>query len=245
MHHSRPLGNSASPYEEAEANGSPGAEFIYNRELGRSRDNWLRYGIEGAVNYLYLDLDDRSSFAARAERTTDAYSFTPGTTPPLTPPAYQGSFGGPGFVIGATPASSSTGRIPGGAMVRGRREFAADVWGLRLGPYGDIPLGTNFNLSLSAGVAVGVVSASASWNETVFIGGSRVATSRGSGDDLGAVWGGYVGGKVAWQVSRHWSMEVGAQFQNLGVYDRKLGGRKVELDLSRSVFCVVGASYNF
>jgi hypothetical protein len=244
MHRSKPVGSSASP-DTGGDDVNPGAEFTYNRELGRRDDNKLRYGIEAAVNYLNVDLSDRGSFAAGVVRTTDAYPFTPGTTPPLTPPSYQGSYGGPGFVIGDTPSSSTTGFAPGGATVAGRRQFEADIWGFRLGPYMEIPMGTNFDLSLSAGVAVGVVSASASWNETVIISGSRAATSRGSGDDLGVVWGGYVSAKVAWHLSQHWSVEAGAQFQSLGTYDQKLGGRKVELDLSRSVFGVAGVSYSF
>jgi hypothetical protein len=241
MHRSKALGNSKSPYNGGD-DVDPGAEFTYNRELGRREDNKLRYGIEAAANYLNVDLSDRGSFAAGIVRTTDAYPFMPETTPPLSP--YQGSFDGPGFVIGDTP-SSSTGYLPSGATVAGRRQFEAHVWGFRLGPYLEIPMGTNFDLSLSAGLAAGVVSASASWNETIFINGSRAATSRGSGDDLGVVWGGYASAKIEWHLSEHWSVEAGAQFQSLSPYEKALGGRKVELDLSRSVFGVAGVSYSF
>lgn len=245
MHRTTPAGNSAPPFGVEKGDANPGAEFTYNRELGRREDGKLSYGIEVAANYLNVDLDDRSSFAAGTMRTTDAYSFTPGTTPPLTPPPYQGSFNGPGFAVGGTPTSSSTVPLSGGAMVKGYRQFEADVWGFRLGPYADIPLVTNLDLSLSAGAAVGLVSASASWNETIFIGGSQAATSRGSGHDLDVVWGGYASAKLACHLSQRWRVEAGVQFQSLGVYDKALGGRKVELDLSRSVFGVVGASYSF
>ena len=241
MHRSRPVAGSAAPAGVDANDPNLGAELAYNRELGRNGS--VRWGVEVAANYLNVEFDDRSSFTAGIVRTTDTYPFTPGTTPPLAP--YQGNYGGPGFVIGGTPTSSSTRYLADGALVSGHRGFDADVWGFRLGPYVDFPLGTNWNLSLSAGVAVGLVSADASWNERISINNTLVATSRGHGDDFSVLWGGYLGAKVSYRLSDHWSIEGGAQFQALGKYDESLGGRKVELDLGHAIFLVAGLSYSF
>ena len=241
MHRSRPVADSASPNEVNAGDPNLGAELAYNRELGRSKNT--RWGLEVAANYFNVNFDDRSSYEAGIVRTTDTYPFTPGTTPPL--PGYQGNYGGPGFVIGGTPISSSTRYVSDGAVVSGRRAFNADVWGFRLGPYVDFPMGTNWNFSLSAGLAVGLVSAQASWNENISISGTTVATSRGRGDDFSVLWGGYASAKVSRRLSERWSIEGGAQFQALGTYDESLGGRQVELDLGHAVFLVVGLSYSF
>ena len=158
-----------------------GFEFAYDRELGK-RDK-LRYGLEAAVNYMNLSLKDTSAFSGNVSRLTDAYPFTLGTTPPTAP--YQGSFDGPGFVLGATPVSSTTALIPGGATVVDQRNFDADIWGFRLGPYAEYPLGRNVDLWFSGGLAVGLVDGSASWRETASLAGGGTMVGSGGGSDLG------------------------------------------------------------
>ena len=235
--------NTASPAGKSEDNPNLGAELAYNRELGQRGK--MHYGIEAAVNFFNISLQDKSSFAGGVFRTTDAYPFTPGTTPPLTPPTYQGTYAGPGFVLGDTPVSSTTTFLPGGANITGQRQFDANIWGFRLGPYAQIPLGTNFDLSFSAGLAAGLVCSSASWHETVTVTGGPTATSAGRGSDMSLLLGGYASAKATYHLSQRWSLEGGVQFQTLGVYDKSVGGRKVELDLSKSIFIVVGLGYSF
>ncbi|EEF59131.1 hypothetical protein [Pedosphaera parvula] len=235
--------NVSSPNGVDRSDANYGAEFVYNRELGKHGK--MTYGLEVAANYLRVDLNDHSSFFGSATRTTDAYAFTPGTTPPQAPPAYQGSFDGPGFVIGSTPVSSTAAALPGGAAIVGNREFNANIWGLRLGPYVEFPLCNTVNLSLSAGLAAALVNGSASWSETAFITGGGTATGSGSGHDLSMLYGGYVNAKVEWQLSERWSAEGGVQFQTLSSYEHNFSGRTVELDLSQSIFITLGAGYKF
>ena len=241
MSRSTPLRGGSSPFGVDEDDAQLGAELAYNRELFRHQNQ--RYGLELAVNYMNIGFDDDSSFRAATRKTTDAYPFHNGTTPPLAP--YEGTFGGPGFVLGDTPVSSVTRRVAGGATVSGQREFDANVWGFRLGPYADFPMGTNWNFSLSAGLAVGLVDASAKWNERIYINNNLVARSRGEGDDFGVLWGGYVSGKISYRINDQWRLEGGAQFQALGKYDERIDGRRVELDLGKAVFVTAGLSYSF
>lgn len=67
-------------------------------------------------------LDDRRLLMGNVSRLTDTYPFTPGTTPPIAPPTYQGSYDGPEFVIGATPTNSTTLFVPNGATITGQRK---------------------------------------------------------------------------------------------------------------------------
>jgi hypothetical protein len=219
-------------------NPSFGGELTYNRLLGVKGD--ARYGLEAAVNYLNLSLHAKDTFRGSATRVTDAYPFTPGTTPPdTTTGPYQGSYVGPGFVIGDTPVSSSTVVIPG-ATVTDTRRFDGDLWGFRLGPYLEIPLDDPVNLSISAGLAVGLLNADAAWSQT-----SGSSTLSGSGSDCDVLWGGYVSAAVTWYLSERWSLIGGGQFQTLGDYEHSFGGRKVEVDLSNCWFVTLGLSYKF
>jgi hypothetical protein len=220
-----------------------GFEFTYDRELG-NRDK-LHYGLEAAVNYMNLSLKDTSVSSGNVSRLTDAYPFTPGTTPPLTPPVYQGSFNGPGFLLGYTPVSSTTALIPGGATIVDQRNYDADIWGFRLGPYVEYPLSQNIDLWFSGGLAVGLVDGSASWKETASLAGGGTAFGSGGGSDLGLLWGGYLSAKVSWQLSERWSAEGGVQYQYLGTYEHNFGGQAMQLDLSKSVFITIGLGYSF
>ena len=241
MHRSTVLADAPSVTGVDEDNPQCGFEFAYDRELGK-RDK-LHYGLEAAVNYMNLSFKDTSPFSANVSRLTDAFPFTPGTTPPTAP--YQGSFNGPGFVLGSTPASSTTALIPGGATVVDQRNFDADIWGFRLGPYAEYPLGRNVDLWFSGGLAAALLDGSASRKETASLAGGGTMVSSGGGSDFGLLWGGYLSAKVSWQLSERWSAEGGVQYQYLGTYEHNFGGQVVQLDLSKSMFITIGLGYSF
>jgi len=241
MHRSTVAANAPSATGVGEDDPQCGFEFAYDRELGR-RDK-LHYGLEAAVNYMNLSLKDKSAYSGDVSRLTDAYSFTPGTTPPLAP--YQGSFDGPGFVLGATPVSSTTALIAGGAAIVDQRNFDADIWGFRLGPYAEYSLSQDIDLWFSGGLAVGMVDGSASWKETAALLGGATMVGSGGGSDLGLLWGGYLSAKISWQFSERWSAEGGVQYQYLGTYQHNYGGQVMQLDLSKSIFLTLGLDYRF
>lgn len=224
-----------------------GVEVTYNRHLGTKRG--VHYGVEAAVNYLSISLRDSRSYSGTTSRTTDAFPFTPGTTPPGASPSnpYQGSYDGWGFLLGDTPVATATAVVPGGFAIAGTREFEADLWGGRLGPYLDLALGssTNWYLWLSGGLAVGLLSAEASWSETLSLPGPVALASLGRGSDCDVLWGWYVGANISYDINERWSAVAGVQFQDLGRYSHDFGGRTVELDLSKSIFITMGASYRF
>ena len=182
-------------------------------------------------------VNDNSSFVTHV---TDAYPFTPGTTPPRATPAapYQGSYEGPAFVLGDTLVSSVVTAI-------GQQRLDSDIWGFRLGPYLETPLCTNINLSVSGGLAVGLLNSTASWTQTVSVTGGSSASTVTSHDDFNALWGYYLRANASWQLSKRWSAVGGVQYQYLGIYEHNFGGQVIQLDLSKSVFITVGLSYSF
>lgn len=241
MHQTAASGNVSSSDTTDLSNPGLGGEFIYDRELG-SRGR-VHYGFESAVNYVSISLRASGSGTGDIIQTTDAYAFSSGTTPPAAP--YQGTFNGPGFLIGSTPASSSTTVLAGAASITTSQKLDADLWGMRLGPYLDFPVDERVELSLSGGLALALLNASGSWTEIVNMTGSGPLTASGGGSDLGFLWGGYVGVNLSWQLSDHWDAEAGAQYQYLGVYRHSFDGSAVELSLTKSIFVSLGISYSF
>jgi hypothetical protein len=222
----------------------PGFELSYSRRLGAlGSGSW---GLEIAANWQSFTIKDSSTFYGRAMRVTDIYPFTPGTTPPTATPdnPYQGSYGDEGFLLGDTPIGSTTTTVPGGATISGKRQFEADLWGFRFGPYLSFPLWKKLNLSISAGVAVGLLDSQASWSDTVTVAGKSVL-SKGSGDDFAVLFGGVGAANLSWDFNDHWSATAGVQYQYLGTYEAEFGKRSVEVDLSETFFLQLGASYRF
>ena len=227
-----------------------GAELAYNYEIGK-KENWhqLRYGLELAVNWMPITLNNDGSYNVSRLLQTDTYSFTPGTTPPgygvPSELPYQGSFSGPNFVINVPPVSSVTALLPSGNFLV-QQHFDANLWGFRLGPYLEMPLSKRWSLHLSGGLAAGLLAGDASWRESLTVPGSvQTISLNGGGSDTQLLWGYYVGLQANYQFNNRWGLEAGVQFQDLGVYDHNFGGTKVELDLSKSVFIHAGVSFSF
>jgi len=222
-----------------------GAELAYQRWLGSKGD--LRYGVELAGNYMSLNVNDSRPIAAKATRTTYPFAFTPGNTPPSASSSspYQGSYQGPGFVINDAEGAPTVTTIPGGATLIGNRDFDANIWGFRLGPYLELPLGKRFKAGISGGLAGAFIDADVSWHETATIAGRRGPALSGGGHDDDMRWGFYVGGNVAYQISQRWSALLSVQYQDVGTYKHSFSGRQVEADLGKSIFLNIGVGWNF
>ena len=215
---------------------SIGAELVFSRQFCAHEN--VRFGFEAAANYMNLSLDDNHPFAANLTRTTDAYPFTTGTTPPdANPDPYQGSFAGPGFLLGDTPVSSST-TIISGATLNDHRRLDSDIFGFRLGPYAEFPITERLNLQVSGGLAGALLNNDVAWSITG-------TTLSGKGSDTDMLWGGYLAANLSWQFCEKWSAMAGVQYQNLGKYEHSFGGRRVELDLHHSFFVTVGVGFSF
>lgn len=239
-------------YPSASADDSaatPGFELDYDRQLG-TKAGWhnMRYGIDLAVNYVPISINNTSVSAVAQQ--TDFYSYTPGTTPPgYNAPSelpYQGSYQGPGFVINVPASGTSITPIPN-STVLSQDHYDANLFGFHLGPYVEIPFGKKeqFTLSLAGGLAVGLLDVNESWNQTVTIQGSGPDNSTGGGNSFDVLWGWYAGANADYQINEHWGVTAGVQFQDLGTSDHNYDGRQVNLDLSRSILVLAGVSYNF
>lgn len=225
---------------EIECDPQYGLDVIYSRELGRIRNG--RWGFEAGFSWTPIVLRDQHSYSGSVQRIEDAYSYTPGTIPPTAP--YEGKFNEPGFVLNDTPTRSVS-TIPGGALVTGSHELDADLFGLRLGPFLEMPIGKKCSLYLSGGLALGGVSSEFSWHESVAIAGAGTLSGGGQGRKGDVLAGYYLGAKFNVELSERATVYAGVQYQNLGEFSHRENGRRAVLDLSQSIFFSIGVGYAF
>jgi hypothetical protein len=192
-----------------------GFEVSYVRDLGH--ESWGRWGIKAAFGYTAIDL--RTS----AQLITDTYQLG-GVTPPIAP--YAGSFSGPGPVIGSSPTRS---------IAPGNWSLDATLYDFRLGPTVGLDITRRLSLELGGGLAVGVVDSTFAVNETTATSTSSTACQVGAYAEAG----------LAYRVAKAASLFAGAQFQYLGDFNQSVGGRSAQLDLSQSIFCVLGLELHF
>ena len=223
----------------------PGVELTYRRELRA----WpsLRLGLEGAFNFTWVDIDDSQPTPSSVTRLTDAYALG-GIIPPQAPPpawAYEGTFLGPGALISDTPAPRPPLVIPNGAVTSGRRNLEASVYGFRVGPYLEVPIGRHVTFSLSGGLAIAAVNSEFEFDESTSIAGVGPVqqSGRDTGDDL--LLGGFAAGNLSYAFTPSVNVFAGVQYQNVGHYHQRTGAREVTVDLGESIFMTLGAGVSF
>lgn len=221
----------------------PGFELVYNRQFGTfGKREQHRWGLEASLGWTSVGISDKRALHATANQITDSYSFTPGTTPPAAP--FQGTFEGPNFVLNDTPSRSSA-SVPGGATVRGRREFDGSLFVGHLGPYAEFALSEKLSLAVSGGLAVGLMNGNLSLNQTVSFASASPLRRRASSSDSDVLLGGFLGANLSYQFNERWSASVGVQFESLGDYTQSAGGSKAKVDLGAAFHVSLGVSYSF
>jgi len=231
-----------------------GFEFTYNRRFGNS-EKWT-WGLEAAFNYMNVTIHDSHTLSGAGTLITDAFQLPQEfggegfIVPPPAPyshgPVLTPDTGNP--VINATPT-----RLPLSTFatsIAGSRQFDADVFGWRLGPYAEVPLGSKVTLGLSGGLALAAITSDFRYHETVtfdeHIGvGPATRINAGSSSEADVQVGGFVSATCNVALSQKWNLFGGAQFQDLGHYTHRIGNREARLDLSESVFVTVGLSFSF
>ena len=187
-----------------------GFEITYNRELIH-KDTW-RGGLEAAFGYTYMSVQGGGTDSASVTRVKDIYTLPQGVYVVPSAP-YTGSKSLPGPVIFASPSSSTT-DITADSITG--RDFSADLYNFRLGPYVEIPLSKRIAFSLSGGFALMYVNSEFSYNETVTIPGLGSGEQQPSGFGNGWLAGGYVAGTFSVALTDAWSLVAGAQFEDVG-----------------------------
>jgi hypothetical protein len=247
---------SATASSTAEDGVQNGFEVTYDRQLGQSKH--LRWGLEGAFNFMSASFRDDGAIAGTASRLTDTYALD-GLNPFMSPPAppntpYRGTYEGGGsidYVVGGPlindyPISRQLQAVPGGSIITGRRTLDASVYGIRLGPYLEAPLGDHLTVGLSAGLSLVNVDSDFQYTESVTITGVGTSAFRSGGNSQSELMvGGYVSATVSYAISKSVGVFTSVQFQDVGLFTQSVGAKSAELDLSASIFVALGVSVSF
>ena len=239
----------ASPITSKPVGSDPehGFEVTYNRELGRSEKSGRSWGLEFGVGWTDLEINDHRRLTGGRRTISDAFG-REGVNPNVEPtsaqfPGHAGNYEGPNALIEDNPTRSIS-YSRNGSQVTGARQFDADLFSFRLGPYLDLPIDTNWTFSISAGLALGVIDGQFHFDQRVTTG---VTTRQiGTGGNTDVLLGGFASASLRYAINDRWSLFASGQY--LGLADRYSAtarGQRIELDLTRTVFLALGVSYSF
>jgi hypothetical protein len=216
-----------------------GMELSYARELGHGQ-RW-RYGAEVALGWMPLHLGDSRTLRNTVNLVTDTFTLG-GVVPPPAP--YDGTFEGPGPVIGSAPDRVTT-VVTDGATITGHRTLDADIFSLRLGPYAELPLTERWTLDFCGGLMLIAGQTDFSFQETVTVDSGGTISRSGSGSDTDFMVGGYVGASVSYALTEDINLFAGAQFEAAGQAVNQEAGKESALNLNQSAVVMFGVSYRF
>src|ERR1051325_8280904 len=247
MHRSTAAPNIPTTSPALDSDPAFGGEVGYSRRLWHE-GRWS-FGLGLAGNYLNFNVSENHTYRGNAIQTTDAYPFEPGTEPPPSFSSSGSSYQAKdtdGFLLGTDSTPGRSQLVAGGTAITLNRKLDSDLWGLRLGPVLGIGLSERLRISVSAGLAVGLLDSEVSWSETISVAnGVWTSSGSGKGSDSDLLWGGFVSANLSWRRGEHWDLSGGIQYQDLGRYRHSFAGQTVELDLRNSIFLRVGVGYSF
>jgi hypothetical protein len=236
----------SSSYDASPDEPVPGFEVAWLRDL-YAGERWA-VGVKVAFGYGSLGLNDNAPVLSPVLRTTDTYSLG-GIIPPGDPSLpgwqYQGTAGGPGPLIGDQPLNRTVTTVPNGALTTGERQFDADLFHWKLGPWWEGLLFPRCALHLGGGLGWSVVSSEYRFNEVTTVAGVGSFSHQGRGGATDVTVGGYVEAQLHFKVTDRSAIILGAEFQSLQSVQQNLGGRRVELDIGTAWSLQAGFSFSF
>ncbi|MGH7976758.1 MAG: hypothetical protein ACREC8_08845 [Limisphaerales bacterium] len=234
--------HSTTSYDASGAGKADGGAFA-GFEIAYGDNLWYwkhaRVGWELGFGLLPISISDNQPLSATANQTTFVFNANPYNVTGLTDPGiHQGTYGGPGYLLGASPESSTPSST--NAFVTGTHTLDVMLYTLRLGPTFYWDLGEHVGVSLGAGPALGVVSGDYKFDETI-----DSARNKGSFGATDLVFGGYVSAMVMCHVVDNGDIYVGAQYMPMQNADFSSGGRQAQLNLGGQVYISAGINWPF
>ncbi|MGZ4988899.1 MAG: hypothetical protein ACXWBP_12695, partial [Limisphaerales bacterium] len=230
-----------------------GFDLADERIIGQSEK--LYWGIEASFGFTKIDVNENSTTTSPVLVTTDAYAipqdqFFDTFSVPAAP--YNGPFSGSSgtSLLGDIPMRTVA---PNGdfATVVSDRHFDANVWQLHLGPKLHIPICNRLELDFAGGLGVAVFDSTFSFHEQVFLPASvslsngATSTQHGSSDSVGVVAGGYLAGNIVIPIYPDERIFIGAQWQDLGTYQHRIGPHVASVDFTDAISINVGLTVSF
>ena len=186
----------------------PGFDLAYGDNIWYWKH--ARVGWEFGFGLLPINISEKSSSPATVNQSV--YTFNTGGI--VVPGAgYQGGPSGEGPVISGTPSSVTTNSTSG--TVTGSHTLDVMLYTFRLGPAFYWDLSQHLGIQVGAGPALGLVSGSYHYNETITT-STGSTRNHGSFDFTDVTYGGYVNGTLLYHIINDADLYVGAQYMPMG-----------------------------
>ncbi len=208
-----------------------GLELSYNHEFARFQR--VRWGMEAALNWADFSASQATAPPAGV-LAVDAFPL--GYNPPQAPFTGTPNAGPFTPLLGTTPA-----RLP--ATVSSSLE--ASLYGFRLGPYLDVPLGKRVLLTFSAGMALTIVDGEYDSAESYRTPGGTTVTSIGRASEASPVLGGFVGVQASLKLREYMNVFTGLQYQGSDSYKLSAGDNEARIDFSGAICWSCGLCFSF
>jgi hypothetical protein len=213
-----------------------GFEIIYQRVLSALSET--SPGIWGfQVGFSYTDLDLDGNDRGTTPVTIDTYPLN-GVLPPPAP--YNGTFVGPGTLLGDTPV-----RTLGSAALIRDQKLSGHLFNFRLGPFAEWEVTPKLSVSASAGLTLAPTKVEYDYSETVTLSSGPSFASSGHASTTKLLYGGYVDARLRYDFNESWGAYVGAQFQSLNSLQQSAGGRSAKFDPGATIALSAGITWQF
>lgn len=236
----------SSSISRAEDDPQLGFEISWERQLittGR-----FRFGIKAAFGLMDVGIEESRSFRRDSEVVTDSYSLG-GIIPPGDPGVpgyqYQGTFGGPGPLIGGAPSDRTLETIPLSALTSARRTLESTLFHWKLGPWLEMPLSSRFAMFVGGGLAIGYADSAFRYREVTQL-PTGISLSENGGREAGEIaLGGYLEAGIRWQISETWHVSTSFEYQRMEDVTITSGARSATLELKSTYSILAGFGYSF
>lgn len=199
-----------------------------------------RWGFRGGLQYARVNLSNGDAISTTLITTTDSFGLD-GSIPPSAP--YEGSFFGPGVLLGDSPSRSVT--IGGQGLVSGSRELDAHLFIPQFGGYLEVPVADKFSVTAEAGVNLGIASGDYEFHSATTVAGLGTQQSHGRDSATRFLPGVYAGVSGIYQIDEHWSLQGAGRYQYLKPFELGAGGTDATLSFDSAFVLSLNVLYSF
>lgn len=221
-----------------------GFEMTYDRVLTRfplGNAGTVHAGLRGAFGTTFLDIRHRATVRGVTTGVRDSYDLS---GLPLIPNApYRGSAPAPGgplpLLIPDAPFDRQTVETP--ATATQRLQIEGELYGFKLGPFFEIPLGRSATFQLQGGLLAILADTDFGFSESL---GTGAGTTFRTGETDWS-WGGFVEGQFGIALTDRWTAFAGAGWQGSGSQSLTAGPTTATLRLGNVVTAFLGVGCGF
>jgi hypothetical protein len=224
---------------------SPGFELFGYYDMGRIADfngKPVSWGFKGGLHYAKISTGGSGMLTTDVLRITDSYDAAGFA---LFPPAgYQGTFNGPGGLLGDSPNRTQQ-IIAGGGTIASDLDLDVDLITIAAGPYIQVPLADRFSVTAEAGVSVSIAHGDYEFDTLTSITGLPNQVASGKESRTVILPGAYAGASAIWQLTDHFGLHGSARYQYIDQFSVGANGSSASLSFDGAAIVSFGGVWKW